>query len=121
MSSFVDLDTNVISTTNEAYRIILLYMVGNNGSHDGSFMEPSLKIWSLVQGDSYEEMVDKAYHSLEAMKEEFHNILVHIDDIYEVVIFNLFSCNTQEDWFILPKSRNAGWIPQGNTGNRRKA
>ncbi len=47
---------------------------------------------------SFEEMVDQAYDSFTVLMEETHEAPVDVDDIYEVLVFDLVGCNSRMEW-----------------------
>jgi hypothetical protein len=49
-----------------------------------------------ITGTSIEQMLDAAYYSFEVLIEETKKLPVHLNDIYEVVIFDLIQCNTHQ-------------------------
>ncbi|CAF4894884.1 unnamed protein product, partial [Rotaria sp. Silwood1] len=85
MPSITNLDINNTSLTKDKYHILLIYVLQEDGSCEGGYYEDVLNIMGGVSGNSFQEMCDEAYESLEEAMEGENNIPFNINNIKESV------------------------------------
>jgi hypothetical protein len=61
-----------------------------------------------VCGQAFKTMVDAAYDSFQVLMEEAEEISIDVNDIYELTVFDLVRCNTEEEWKIICEAENNG-------------
>jgi hypothetical protein len=88
--------TNTLSTKDK-YHLFLIYVRDKDGHCGGGYHDISLKFGGGVGGNSFEEMCDEAYESLEdAMLGEI-NIPFDMNNIKGSVEFDLVECQDIEE------------------------
>ncbi|CAF1307114.1 unnamed protein product [Rotaria sp. Silwood1] len=91
MSSNGNSDMNKILVTKDKdeddgkYLILLVYLLEENGCCGGGYHEKSLSIHGGVSGQSFNEMLEQAYESLEVAMKEEDRIPFDINDIKKSV------------------------------------
>jgi len=108
MSSIVDFNINKISSIDDKWHLVLIYLVHEGDLYQGTYYEPSSYSLGGVSGKSLDEMVDDAYESLEECIEDKINIPFDIKKIKESVQFDLVECYNVDEMDKAYKLRRNG-------------
>ncbi|CAF3856583.1 unnamed protein product [Rotaria sp. Silwood1] len=114
MSSNGNSDMNKILVTKDKdeddgkYLILLVYLLEENGCCGGGYHEKSLSIHGGVSGQSFNEMLEQAYESLEVAMKEEDRIPFDINDIKKSVKFDCVKCSTTDEMDMVYKLNKQG-------------
>ncbi len=92
MSTIVKVNNNLL--TKKKHHVFLIYAGDKDGSCAGGYHDLLLKIGGGCEGNSFEEMCDEAYESLQEAVDGEKNIPFDIEHIKESVVFDCLECQT---------------------------
>jgi hypothetical protein len=96
MSSIIDSKINETLLTVEKHRLILIYLVQDDGSYGGGYYEPCVDLMGAVGGESINEMIEDAYGSLKDAAEVITDPMpFDVNNIKESVVFDRVECHSE--------------------------
>ena len=96
------------SLTTDKYHMLLIYIIYEDGYYEGAYKDRSFKIIGGVGGQSFQEMYDEAYESLQecAVSEDY--LPFDTNNVKESVVFDLVKCHTLDEWEKASKLNSEG-------------
>ncbi|UJR29516.1 hypothetical protein I4U23_010733 [Adineta vaga] len=86
-----------ISSIDDKYHIILIYLVEDDGSYGDGYYEPIVDLMGGVAGDSIDELVNEAYKLLELATKAIDNMPFDINNVKNSVHFDLVECHDKHE------------------------
>ncbi|CAF1350446.1 unnamed protein product [Rotaria sordida] len=88
---------NEISSKPNAYHILLIYHIDEDGHYNGSYYDKFFKYTACVDGETLQTLLDECYVTLIEAIEDINNVPFDINNIKESVIFDCIQCQSDEE------------------------
>ncbi len=109
MASITNPDINKISSINNKYHILLIYIIDEElGYYSGNYYDKSLKLTGFVEGKTLEEMYNDCYESLTMCMKDEDNVPFNVNDMKNSVVFDEIKCETDEEMDKTCEMKHAG-------------
>ncbi|CAF1579350.1 unnamed protein product [Adineta steineri] len=97
MSSTNNFDINKFSSKDNKYHLPLIYNIDEEGYYYGSYHDHSFQLTGFFQARTSEDMLKQAYESFTMCMEGEKKFPYNIDDIENVVVFDIIKCEHEEE------------------------
>ena len=106
MASSADLHSD--GTTASPYRILVVYLLDEDGYLGGAFRIKPMNFAGGVSGRSVDELLVDCYESLELGVEVSDNVPFDTTDLRKSVVFDFVECLNEEEFDVATKMKKAG-------------
>ncbi|CAF0720481.1 unnamed protein product [Adineta steineri] len=108
MSFLHDRDISKISLKDNKYHIPFICNIDVDGSYYGCYIDRFFDIRGCVQGETPEQLVKECYESFTMCMEDEEQVPFNVNDIENVVVFDIIKCKTEEEMGLAHDLEKAG-------------
>ncbi|CAF0731709.1 unnamed protein product [Adineta steineri] len=108
MSFLNNRDISKISLKDNKYHIPFIYNTDEDGYYYGCYRDRFFDIRGCVQGETPEELLKQCYESFTLCMEGQKQVPFNVNDLENVVIFDIIECKTEEEEDLASDMEKAG-------------